>query len=292
MSAPIVKIRNLRKTYFGKPVVDIESLDIEPGRILGFIGPNGAGKTTTIRCLLGLAKFKGELEVLGNNPHKNHKELLKDVAFIADTAVLPKWITTQQLLDYLDKTHPNFNRHKAQEFLAHTDIRPNAKVRSLSKGMTTQLHLALVISIDAKLLLLDEPTLGLDIIYRQKFYEQLLNDFFDETRTIIITTHQVEEIETILTDIVFINRGKIALDLPMDEIGERYCEIAISPDQVDHARSFNPINERKNLGDTIMLFENQNSADLESFGTRHTPSLSNLFVAKFASNYSHSGTSS
>ncbi|GAA6166960.1 ABC transporter ATP-binding protein [Sessilibacter corallicola] len=290
MTAPIVKIRNLKKSYRRKSVVDIEQLDIQPGRILGFIGPNGAGKTTTIRCLLGLARFQGELEILGKNPYKDRQELLRDISFIADTAVLPKWITSRQLLDYLEKVHPNFNRHKAEGFLAHTDIAPNAKVSSLSKGMTTQLHLALVISIDAKLLLLDEPTLGLDIIYRQKFYEQLLNDFFDETRTVLITTHQVEEIETILTDIVFINRGKIALNLPIDDIGQHYSEVVVAPQDIELARSLKPINERKNLGDTIMLFENQNPRDLEQLGTLHTPSLSNLFVAKFASNYQSLGT--
>ncbi|GAB2196897.1 ABC transporter ATP-binding protein [Sessilibacter sp. MAH4] len=282
MTSPVVKIRNLEKHYGRTQVVDIPQLDIEPGRIVGLIGPNGAGKTSTIRCLLGLSQFKGQLEVLGLNPYTDRSKLLKDVAFIADTAVLPKWINTQQLLDYMAKVHPNFNIEKAKRFLSQTNIRPTAKVKTLSKGMMTQLHLALVIAVEAKLLLLDEPTLGLDIIYRQQFYEQLLNDFFEEDRTIIITTHQVEEIETILTDLIFINQGSVVLNVAMDDIASRFVELTVSSDNYQQAKALNPIRERSNLGNTIFTFEDTDPQLLTNLGRMNTPSLSNLFIAKCA----------
>ena len=276
----VITINNLQKRYGKQLVVDIPSLTVEAGRIVGLIGPNGAGKTSALRCMLGLAKYEGELAVLGKDPYYQRTELMRDVAFIADTAVLPKWITAEQLLSYMESVHPNFNREKAEGFLAATNIKKSSRVRTLSKGMVTQLHLALVVAIEAKLLFLDEPTLGLDIIYRQRFYEQLLNDYYDETRTIVITTHQVEEIEHILTDLIFINRGQVVLDNSLEQLSERYIEVEVAPEHLDAARALKPIHERASLGKRLCLFEDVAPELLAGLGNAHTPSIANLFVAK------------
>ncbi|WP_317931406.1 ABC transporter ATP-binding protein [Halioxenophilus sp. WMMB6] len=277
---PVIQLNNLIKRHGAHTVVDIDELQIQPGKIVGLIGPNGAGKTSALRCILGLASYEGELSVLGKNPYRQRPELMREVAFIADTAVLPRWITAGQLLDYMAGIHPSFNRKKAEGFLAATNIRAGARVRTLSKGMITQLHLALIVAIEAKLLLLDEPTLGLDIIYRQRFYEQLLNDYYDESRTIIITTHQVEEVEQILTDLLFIKDGKLVLNCTLDEIPERFFEVNVEAEQVEEARRLNPIFERVVFGSHIMMFEGGEQTDLANLGSVRTPNIANLFVAK------------
>ena len=276
----VIKAKGLTKIYKDKVAVDHVDLEVGEGKIVGLIGPNGAGKTTVLRSLLGLAEYEGELEVLGKNPRTDRVEMLKEVAFIADTAVLPSWITVAQLLEYMEFSHPNFSREKAEEFLSITELKPHFKVKTLSKGMVTQLHLSLVISINARLLVLDEPTLGLDIIYRKRFYEQLLNDYFDENRTILITTHQVEEIEQILTDLIFIKRGSVNLDIPMSEVEQRFMEVEVHKDQLELARSKNPIYERTTMGGKVLLFENHDRELLSQFGKVKTPSVSDLFVAK------------
>src|SRR3954447_15753079 len=241
----IIEARGLTKRYGDTPVLRGINLDIQPGRIVGLIGPNGAGKTTAIKAILGLTSFDGELKVLGKDPRTERNELMNEVCFIADVAVLPRWIRVSQALDLVAGVHPRFDRKRAQEFLAKTDIRPDRRVRQLSKGMVTQLHLALILAIDAKLLVLDEPTLGLDLLFRRSFYDSLLNDYFDKERTILVTTHQVEEIENILTDVIFIQRGKIALDATMESLGERFIQVVPSPDNVDKARALNPFYERE-----------------------------------------------
>ena len=276
----IIQANGLTKRYGKFPAIDNINLNIEEGKIVGLIGPNGAGKTTALRCLLGLAEFEGNLKVLGKDPKRDRIKMLEDVAFIADTAVLPKWINVAQVLEYMQSVHPKFIREKAEAFLEQTEIQLKHKVKELSKGMVTQLHLAITISIDAKLLVLDEPTLGLDILYRKKFYEQLLNDYFDENRTILITTHQVEEIEQILTDLVFIKKGNIVLDIEMQEVEQRYCEVEVSQDMIEKARSLNPISERTTLSGTAMLFENADKEALKTLGKTRLPSVSDLFVAK------------
>jgi ABC-2 type transport system ATP-binding protein len=278
----IVTAKGLSKSYGQFKALDNANFEIQSGRIVGLIGPNGAGKTTALRCLLGLATFDGELSVLGKNPQKQRIELMQDVAYIADTAVLPKWITVTQLLDYLEVIHPKFIRDKAEGFLQQTDIRADSKVQQLSKGMITQLHLATTISIDAKLLILDEPTLGLDIVYRKRFYEQLLNDYFDEQRTILITTHQVEEIEPLLTDLIFIKKGSVILDTDMESIAQRYTEVEVKSDQVDQAMTFNPISQSRMLGGMVMVFENTPRDVLKQFGACRNPSVADLFVAKMS----------
>jgi len=230
--------------------------------------------------MLGLAKYDGNLTVLGKNPYSERTELMRDVAFIADTAGLPKWITAAQLLDYMQQVHPNFNRQKAEGFLAATHIKKHSRVKTLSKGMTTQLHLALIVAIEAKVLFLDEPTLGLDIIYRQRFYEQLLNDYYDETRTIVITTHQVEEIEHILTQLIFIDQGRIALNNSLEDIADIYIEVDVLPEKLTQAQALNPIYQRNNLGSKTMIFEQVARQQLAEFGTLRTPNIASLFVAK------------
>ena len=275
----IVSAKGLSKSYGQFKALDNASFEIETGKIVGLIGPNGAGKTTALRCLLGLATYDGDLKVLGKNPHKQRIELMKEVAYIADTAVLPKWITVTQLLDYLDVIHPNFSREKAESFLSQTDIRATSRVQELSKGMVTQLHLATTISIDAKLMVLDEPTLGLDILYRKQFYTNLLNDYFDEERTIIITTHQVEEVEHILSDLIFIQDGGIALNCSMEKVQESYTELMVAPDKAAAARELQPLYERELFGRHIFLYEDADRDLLKTLGELHTPSVADLFVA-------------
>ena len=274
-----IEARGLRKV-FGKTVaLDSIDLTVKEGRILGLIGPNGAGKTTALSAILGLTPYEGSLTVLGHDPWKERDKLMRDVCFIADVAVLPRWIKVSQALDYVAGVHPRFDRAKAEAFLARTNIERSSKVRKLSKGMTAQLHLALVMAIDAKLLVLDEPTLGLDILYRKQFYDSLLNDYFDHTRTIVVTTHQVEEIQHVLTDLMFINRGRIVLNTSMEEFESRYFEVMVNPEKVAAARSLQPLHERQVFGRSVLLFDRVDRAQLAALGEIHTPSIADLFVA-------------
>ncbi len=274
-----IEARGLRK-LFGKTIaLDGVNLRVEDGRILGIIGPNGAGKTTALNAILGLTPFQGELRVLGRDPWAERDQLMRDVCFIADVAVLPRWIRVSQALDYVAGVHPRFDRAKAEAFLAKTTIRRESKVKHLSKGMVAQLHLALVMAIDAKLLVLDEPTLGLDLLYRKQFYDSLLNDYFDRNRTIIVTTHQVEELQHVLTDLMFMDRGRIVLDCSMEEIESRYVELTVNPTQAAAARALKPIYEREALGRSIMLFDRVDRQQLAALGEAHTPSIADLFVA-------------
>lgn len=279
----IISAKNVSKSYGDFHVLDNINVDISPGRIIGLIGPNGAGKTTFLRCLLGLASYNGDLEVLGKSPLKNRVEMLHDVAFIADTAILPGWMSVLQVLEYTSGVHPKFDRKRAMLFLEKTDIILTKKIKTLSKGMITQLHLALVVSIDAKLLVLDEPTLGLDVIYRKQFYEQLLNDYFDEQRTIVITTHQVEEVESLLTDLIFIQKGKIVLDKNMSQVSDDFFELEVHGDQILPARELGPIYERSILGGVVMMFEHGDREKAAEFGRLRNPSVVDLFVAKMSS---------
>ncbi len=276
----LVTARGVTKRFGKVLAVDNVSFEIEKGRIMGLIGPNGAGKTTLLKALLGLTDCDGELSVLGLDPFRQRKELMQNICFIADVAVLPRWIRVSQLLDFMAATHPNFSMSRAQELLSHTKVRHDAKIRQLSKGMVTQLHLSIITAIDARLLVLDEPTLGLDIIFRKEFYGNLLNDYFDGERTILITTHQVEEIENLLTDIMFINDGRIILDTTMDSLAERYSELMASGDNAAKARGFGPIFEREIFGKKAMLFEGVDREQLADLGELHTPSIADLFVAK------------
>jgi ABC-2 type transport system ATP-binding protein len=280
---PIIEARGLRKAFGTTMALDGIDLRIEEGRILGLIGPNGAGKSTALNAILGLTPYQGELKVLGRDPWTERDQLTRDVCFIADVAVLPRWMRVSQALDYVAGVHPRFDRAKAQGFLAKTDIKPGRKVRELSKGMVTQLHLALVMAIDAKLLILDEPTLGLDILYRKQFYDSLLNDYYDRSRTIVVTTHQVEDIQNVLTDVMFINRGRIVLDCSMEDIESRYLEVMVNPDRVASARALRPIYERPMLGRSILLFDQKldhvNRQQLTALGDVRTPSIADLFVA-------------
>jgi len=278
----LVSARGVSKHYGRVRAVDDISFEIEKGRIMGLIGPNGAGKTTLLKALLGLTDCEGELSVLGLDPFKQRKELMRNICFIADVAVLPRWIRVSQLLDFVESVHPNFSRDKAEALLKKTkvDKRRDSRVRELSKGMVTQLHLSIIAAIDAKFLVLDEPTLGLDIIFRKEFYANLLSDYFDEERTILVTTHQVEEIENILTDIMFINEGRIILDRTMDSLAESYVELMTSGELADEARNMGPIAERDIFGKKIMLFEKPDRERLADFGELHTPSVADLFVAK------------
>ncbi len=274
-----IEAKGLRKV-FGKTVA-LEKLDlkVEAGRILGLIGPNGAGKSTALNAVLGLIPYEGELKVLGRDPWAARNELMQDVCFIADVAVLPRWMRVAQALDYVAGVHPRFDRAKAEAFLARTAIKRTSKVRELSKGMVTQLHLALVMAIDAKLLVLDEPTLGLDLLFRKQFYDSLLNDYFDHSRTIVVTTHQVEEVQHILTDLMFINRGRIVLECTMEAFEERYAELAVHPDNLAAARALKPIYERHAFGRTVLLFDHADRAQLAALGEVRTPSIGDLFVA-------------
>lgn len=274
-----IEARGLRKTFGTTTAVDGIDLRVQEGRIVGLIGPNGAGKTTALNAILGLTPYQGELKVLGRDPWKERDQLMRDVAFIADVAVLPRWIRVSQLLDYVAGVHPRFDRAKAERFLVNTNIKRTSRVRQLSKGMVTQLHLAVVMAIDAKLLVLDEPTIGLDILVRKQFYESLLNDYFDRSRTIIVTTHQVEEIQNILTDVMFINRGRIVFDCSMEEVETRYVEVMVHREQVAAARALRPIQERQVFGRSILLFDGVERQQLAALGDVRTPSLSDLFVA-------------
>jgi ABC-2 type transport system ATP-binding protein len=274
-----IEARGLRKSFGSTVAVDGVDLRVEEGRILGLIGPNGAGKTTALNAILGLTPYQGELKVLGRDPWRERDHLMLDVSFIADVAVLPRWLRVSQSLDYVAGVHPRFNRAKAEAFLAKTSIKRTSKVRELSKGMVAQLHLALVMAIDAKLLVLDEPTLGLDILYRKQFYDSLLNDYFDRTRTIVVTTHQVEEIQDVLTDLMFINRGRIVLNCSMEEFESRYLEVMVNPEQVSAARALKPIHERQVFGRSILLFDRADRQQLAALGEVRTPSIADLFVA-------------
>src|SRR5712672_2596828 len=276
---PCIEARGLRKAFGTTIAVDGINLRVEEGRILGLIGPNGAGKTTALNAILGLTPYQGELKVLGRDPWVDRDHLMRDVSFVADVAVLPRWIKVSQALDYVDGVHPRFDRVKAESFLAKTTIQRSSKVRELSKGMVAQLHLALVMAIDARLLVLDEPTLGLDILYRKQFYDSLLNDYFDRSRTILVTTHQVEEIQDVLTDVMFINRGRIVFTCSMDEFESRYLEVTVNPEQVATARALKPIHERQVFGRSILLFERVERQQLAALGDVRTPSIADLFVA-------------
>ena len=275
----VIEARGLRKAFGATTALDGVSLRVEEGRILGLIGPNGAGKTTALNAILGLTPYQGELKVLGRNPWTERDQLMRDVCFIADVAVLPRWLRVAQALDYVAGVHPRFDRAKAEALLARTDIKRTSKVRELSKGMVTQLHLALVMAIDAQLLVLDEPTLGLDILYRKQFYDSLLNDYFDRTRTIVVTTHQVEEIQHVLTDLMFINRGRIVLDCTMEAFEARYLEVLVPPEHVAAAQALRPIHERQLFGRSILLFENADRQQLAALGDVRTPSIADVFVA-------------
>jgi ABC-2 type transport system ATP-binding protein len=269
----------LRKTFGSTIALDSIDLRVEEGRILGIIGPNGAGKTTALNAILGLTSYEGELTVLGRNPWTERDLLMRDVSFIADVAVLPRWMRVSQILDYVSGVHPRFRRAKAEAFLAKTTIKRSSKIRELSKGMVTQLHLALVMAIDAKLLVLDEPTLGLDLLYRKQFYDSLLNDYFDRTRTIVVTTHQVEEIQDVLTDLMFIDRGRIALTCSMEEFESRYLEVMVLPEHVAAARALGPMHERQVFGRSILLFDHADRQQLAALGDVRTPGIADLFVA-------------
>ncbi|WP_300617818.1 ABC transporter ATP-binding protein [Dokdonella sp.] len=283
--APLVRARGLRKSFSATKALDGVDFDIEAGRIVGLIGPNGAGKTTALKAILGLTDFEGELSVLGFDPRTQRTALMEQVCFIADVAVLPRWLRVREAIEFVGGVHPRFSREKCQAFLAHTKIQPGMRVRELSKGMIVQLHLALVMAIDAKLLVLDEPTLGLDILYRKSFYESLLGDYFDEEKTILVTTHQVEEIEHILTDLIFIRDGRIALAATMDEVGERYAEVMVNPDRADAARALRPLNERQIFGKSIFLFDGIERSRLAELGELHKPSVADLFVATMKGTY-------
>src|SRR5882672_167121 len=274
-----IEARGLRKVFGATVALDGIDLRVEEGRILGLIGPNGAGKTTALNAILGLTPYQGELKVLGRDPWVERDQLMRDVCFIADVAVLPRWMRVSQALDYVAGVHPRFDRAKAEGFLAKTDIRHASKVRELSKGMVAQLHLALVMAIDAKLLVLDEPTLGLDILYRKQFYDSLLNDYFDRSRTIVMTTHQVEEIQHVLTDVMFMDRGRIVLDCSMETVESRYLEVMVHPEQIAAARALKPIHERQVFGRSILLFDGVDRRQLAALGDVRTPSIADLFVA-------------
>ena len=281
----IVSARNLSKRFGTTVALDNINLDIQPGRIVGLVGPNGAGKTTALKAILGLAEFEGQLSVLGLDPRKDRNRLMQQVCFIADVAVLPRWITVEEVVDFVGGIHPRFSREKCLAFLAKTKMKNTQRVRELSKGMIVQLHLALVMAIDAKLLVLDEPTLGLDILYRKDFYQNLLNDYFDEEKTIIVTTHQIEEIEHILTDLLFIRDGKIVLDATMDQISERFSEVMVNPDKADAARALKPMHERQIFGKSIFLFDGIDQKRLAELGELHKPSVADLFVATMKGTY-------
>ena len=274
-----IEAHGLRKAFGATIALDGVDLRVDEGRILGLIGPNGAGKTTALNAILGLTPYQGQLKVLGRNPWGERDQLMRDVCFISDVAVLPRWIRVSQALDYVAGVHPKFDRAKAEGFLAKTTISRTSRVRELSKGMVTQLHLALVMAIDARLLVLDEPTLGLDILYRKQFYDSLLNDYFDRNRTIVVTTHQVEEIQDVLTDVMFIDRGRIVFHCSMEELESSYVEVIVHPEQLAAARALKPMNERQTIGRSIFLFNRVERDRLAPLGELRTPSIADLFVA-------------
>jgi len=274
-----IEARGLRKSFGTTVALDGVDLRVEEGRILGIIGPNGAGKSTALHAILGLTPYQGELRVLGRDPWTERDQLVRDVSFIADVALLPRWIKVSQALDYVAGVHPRFDRAKAEGFLAKTDIKRASRVRELSKGMVTQLHLALVMAIDARLLVLDEPTLGLDILYRKQFYDSLLNDYYDRSRTIVVTTHQIDEIQDVLTDFAFLNRGRIVLESSMEAFESRYLEVMVNPENAAAARAFRPIHERQVFGRSILLFDRADRQQLAALGDVRTPGIADLFVA-------------
>ncbi len=274
-----IEARGLRKAFGKTTALDGLNLKVEEGRILGLIGPNGAGKTTALNAMLGLIPYEGELRVLGRDPWSERDQLMRDVSFIADVAVLPRWMRVSQALNYLGGVHPRFERAKAEAFLAKTNIGHDSKVRELSKGMVTQLHLALIMAIDARLLVLDEPTLGLDILFRKQFYDSLLNDYFDRSRTIVVATHQVDEIQDVLTDLMFINHGRIVFQCSMEEFESRYLEMTVNPEKAAAARELKPIHERQVFGRSVMLFDRVDRQQLAAYGDVRTPSIADLFVA-------------
>ncbi|MEP6886392.1 MAG: ABC transporter ATP-binding protein [Gammaproteobacteria bacterium] len=279
---PLIEARDLTKKYGAHTALDHATFNVEAGRIVGLIGPNGAGKTSALRAILGLTAYEGQLSVLGHEPFRERTQLMFDACFIADVAVLPSWLRVDNAIDFVAGVHPKFRRNRAQELLAKTQITGRRRMRELSKGMKTQVHLALTMAIDAKLLVLDEPTLGLDILARSAFYDALVNDYMDETRTILITTHQVEEVENLLTDVLFIDRGRIVLDSSLDDIASRYAAIAVAADTVDAARAMQPFYERRMLGKVVMYFEHPDLDKLAALGEVHTPSIADLFVAKLS----------
>jgi ABC-2 type transport system ATP-binding protein len=281
----IITAKHLSKRYGTTKALDDASFEINAGRIVGLIGPNGSGKTTTLKAILGLSRFDGELNVLGLDPRQQRDELMKDVCFIADVAILPRWLKVKDAISFCEGIHPRFNRERAEKYIANTKLAPNMKVKAMSKGMIVQLHLALVMAIDAKLLVLDEPTLGLDILYRKQFYHQLLEDYFDENKTILITTHQIEEVENILTDLMFIRDGKITLAASMDEIGDRYTEVMVQPEYMTAASALQPLHQRTVFGKAVMLFDGVSRKQLETFGETRTPSVADLFVASMKGQY-------
>ncbi|WP_402720843.1 ABC transporter ATP-binding protein [Janthinobacterium rivuli] len=281
----VISARGLRKQYGKQVAINGISFDIAPGRIVGLIGPNGSGKTTTLKAILGLTGFEGDLSVLGRDPRVQRDALMEDVCFIADVAILPGWLRAADAIDFVAGVHPRFDRSKAERYLAHTKLSPKMKVKAMSKGMVVQLHLALVMAIDAKLLVLDEPTLGLDILYRKQFYQNLLEDYFDENKTIVITTHQIEEVEHILSDLMFIRDGQIVLASSMEEVGERYIEVMVGPQHVNPARALQPISERSVFGKSVMLFDGVARTQLAALGEVRTPSLADLFVATMKGSY-------
>jgi ABC-2 type transport system ATP-binding protein len=281
MTLPVIEARGLVKTYpGGQRALDGAGFTVQPGRIVGLVGPNGAGKTTLLKAILGLTQVEGELRVLGRDPRLERDRLMQDVCFIADVAVLPKWLRVGDALRYVEGVHPRFSRQRAEEFLGRTDIRLRSRVRELSKGMVTQLHLALILAIDARLLVLDEPTLGLDLLYRRAFYDTLLNDYFDHERTILVTTHQVEEVENLFTDVLFIRRGQIVLDAEVESLAARFAQVMVAPDRADAARALNPFHEREVFGRRVMTFEGRSRDELAALGEVRTPSIADLFVAR------------
>ena len=279
ISSSVISARGISKQYGKQRVLDDVSFEIAPGRIVGLIGPNGSGKTTTLKAILGLGNFDGEMQVLGLDPRTQRDALMNEVCFIADVAILPRWIKVKQAIDFIAGVHPKFNRAKAEIYLANTKLTPDMKVRSMSKGMIVQLHLALIMAIDAKLLVLDEPTLGLDILYRKQFYQNLLEDYFDENKTIIITTHQVEEVEHILSDVIFIDDGKIVLETSMEQMAERFVEVMVAPENMDKAIALQPIDQRAVFGKVVMLFDGVAQELLASLGETRIPGVADLFVA-------------
>jgi ABC-2 type transport system ATP-binding protein len=276
---PLIEARELTKKYGAHLALDRANFTVQAGRIVGLIGPNGAGKTSALRAILGLTRYEGQLSVLGREPFRQRTELMFDACFIADVAVLPSWLRVDNAIDFVAGVHPKFRRDRAQELLAKTQITGRRRMRELSKGMKTQVHLALTMAIDAKLLVLDEPTLGLDILARSAFYDALVNDYMDETRTILITTHQVEEVENLLTDVLFIDKGRIVLDSSLEDIATRYAAVAVAADNIEAARAMKPFYERRMLGKVVMYFEHPDQDKLAQLGEVHTPSVSDLFVA-------------
>jgi ABC-2 type transport system ATP-binding protein len=276
----VIEARGLQKAYGSTRALDGVSFSVAPGRIVGLIGPNGAGKTTALKAILGLTPFSGELHVLGRDPRRQRDALMREVCFMADVAVLPRWLRAREAVEFVADVHPRFDRTRALEVLRKTDINLASRVRELSKGMVTQLHLALILAIDARLLVLDEPTLGLDLLYRRRFYDTLLNDYFDKERTILLTTHQVEEVENLFTDVIFINHGRVVLAAAVEDLGSRYQQLTLAGEQAARARALQPFYEREVFGRVAMLFEGRSAAELGSLGELRTPSIADLFVAK------------